>query len=411
MFLDGVRSVWALLLGVALLSLGNGLQGTLLGVRASIEHFGPAVTGVVMSAYSVGLLIGSFFTPRLISYVGHIRVFAAFASISSTAVLMFPVLVEPLSWFITRAAVGFCVSGLFIVAESWLNAVSNNRNRGQILSVYMIVSYSCIGLGQFLLNIASPSGFVLFVVVSALVSIAMVPMTLVRISAPDILRPRGVGIAELYRRSPLGVVCAFANGLGQGAFFSMGAVYGTLSGLTVAQVSILMALPPLAVILSQFPIGYISDRRDRRTVLTVLAFAAAALAIACFPAARVGADLLIVIFCLFGALALPLYSVALSHANDNLDPDQILGASGKLVLVYGVGAITGPLVAGQVMGTFGPQAFPGYLAAVYAGIGAFALYRMSRRAAPPPKSEFVLVNPRGEPLTRGSMAAQTQEGA
>ncbi|WP_342641919.1 MFS transporter [Rhodoligotrophos ferricapiens] len=410
MFLDGVRSVWALLFGVALLSLGNGLQGTLLGVRAALEHFGPGVTGLVMSAYSIGLLVGSGITPGLISYVGHIRVFAALASVASTAVLFFPILIDPISWFIIRALVGFCISGLFIVAESWLNSVSTNRDRGQILSIYMIISYSCMGLGQFFLNVASPSGFELFVVVSAMVSVALVPMTLVRVTAPDVTHPRGVSIREIYRRSPLGVVCAFTNGLGQSAFFTMGAVYGTLAGLSVAEVSILMALPPLGVVLSQFPIGLISDRHDRRTVLTILAFLSAALAFACYPATLISSDLLIAVFCLFGALALPLYSVALSHANDNLDADQILGASGKLVLIYGMGSVAGPLIVGQVMSYIGAQGFPIYLGIVYAGIGAYAIYRMSQRPAPPPKTEFVLVNPRVSPVgTAPAVAAARGE--
>jgi MFS family permease len=409
MFLVGVRSVWALLLGVALLSLGNGLQGTLLGVRASTEQFGTAVTGLIMSGYSVGLLIGSFITPRLISHVGHIRVFAAFASIASTAVLLFPVFVEPIWWFAVRILIGFCLSGLFIVAESWLNAVSSNKDRGQILSVYMVISYACLGLGQILLNVSSPSGFVLFLLVSGLVSTAMVPMTLVQVTTPTVTEARSISIAELYRRSPLAVICAFANGLGQSAFFYMGAVYGTISGLTVAQVSMLMALPPLGVILSQFPIGYVSDRTDRRKVLTVLAFVASALAIACYPASLTGAhDILIILFGLFGAIALPLYSLAIAHANDNLDADQILGASGKLLLIYGAGAILGPLLVGQAMSLMGASGFPAYLVIVYAGMGAFAIYRMSRRAPPLTKRDFVIVGP-VLPVKPGSLEATAEE--
>ncbi|WP_246105131.1 MFS transporter [Rhodoligotrophos appendicifer] len=410
MFLDGVRSVWALLVGVALLSLGNGLQGTLLGVRAAMEDFTPGVTGIIMAAYSVGLLIGSVITPKLVSYVGHIRVFSALASVASTAALAFPVFVDPYWWGIMRVILGFCLSGLFIVAESWLNAVSTNQDRGRLLSVYMIITYSCMGFGQFLLNAASPGGFVLFVLVSCTVSLAMVPMALVQLTAPDITRPRGVKIREIYSRSPLAVVCAFANGLGQSAFFTMGAVYGTLAGLTVAEVSILMALPPLGVILSQYPIGLFSDRHDRRSILTLLAFAAALLAIGCVPAAGLSKTLLITIFCLFGALALPLYSVALAHANDNLDADQILGASGKLVLIYGCGSVVGPVLVGGIMSALGAVGFPIYLAAVYALMGAFAIYRMSRRAAPPNRSDFVLVNPRMTPVLPAAVISETEYG-
>ena len=378
-----LRGAWTLLFGIALLALGNGLQGTLLGVRASLEEFGPVVTGVVMSAYSVGLLVGSFETPKLISQVGHIRVFAAFASVISTAALIFSVLVTPVTWLLLRFVSGICMSGLYIVAESWLNQASSNEDRGKLLSVYMTITFLFMGIGQLLMNVADPSGFILFILVSALVSIALVPISLARTEAPRAETPKPIGIAQIYRRSPLAVVACFGNGLAQSAFFSMGAVYCTLQGFSIAEISILMGLPLIGVVLSQYPMGILSDRFDRRTILTIFTFLSAGLALACLAAAKVSFIGLAAAIAVFGSISLPLYSLAIAHANDHMETDELLGAAGKLVLLFGVGASAGPFIAGAAMQQVGPQGFFLYLSATYVLIGVFAVYRMTQREAVP----------------------------
>ena len=362
----GLRGIWPLLAGIFLLALGNGLQGSLIGVRAALADFSTTTTGLIMSGYFAGVLVSAFVTPKVISQVGHIRVFAAYASVVSTAVLLIPVWVDPYWWFAMRVLAGFCTAGLSIVTESWLNARSTNQNRGQLLSVYMIIYYGAIGGGQLLLNIDDPSGFVRFIVVSAIVSLSLVPTSLLRIEAPAIEQPRAVALSQLYRASPLAVVATFANGLGQSAFFSMGAVYGIMQGLSLPLVSIMLALPPLGVIVSQYPVGALSDRYDRRLVLTVSTFATAALALVCIPAAAYSPTSLITLFTVFGAVSIPIYSLALAHANDHLDHDQMLGAAGKLVLIYAVGAIAGPSLVGGVMTRVGPQGFMIYMIAATA---------------------------------------------
>ena len=377
-----LRGVAPLLLAVALLGLGNGLQGALVGVRATAEAFQASSTGIIMSGFAAGLLLSSFVTPRVVGSVGHIRVFAAFASIISTAILFIPLWIEPAWWFAMRFIIGLGTAGLYIVCESWLNAASSNLNRGKLLSIYMIIMYGAMGGGPFLLNVADASGFSRFIVASALMSLALVPLSLTRGEAPAVERPRSVGVMEIYRGSPLAAVGTFVNGLGQGAFFSMGAVYAVMQGLTLAEVSLLLALPPLGVIISQYPIGLLSDRSDRRRLLTVLAFLAAAIAAVTIPLAGVSAPLLIALFAMFGAIALPIYALAIAHANDHLDTDQMVGASGKLVLLYGCGSIAGPLLVGFAMQRFGPPGFLLYMMAVYGGLGLFAVYRMARRAAP-----------------------------
>lgn len=403
-----LRGAWALLFGIALLALGNGLQGTLLGVRASLEEFGPVTTGIVMSAYSVGLLVGSFETPKLISRVGHIRVFAAFASVISTSALIFAVFVSPVSWVLLRLISGACTSGLYIVAESWLNQTSSNEDRGKLLSIYMTITFFCMGVGQLLLNAADPGGFVLFIFVSALVSISLVPISLSAMPAPEITNARPVGIRQLYRRSPLAVVACFGNGLAQSAFFTMGAVYATLQGFSFAEVSLLMGLPLIGVIASQYPIGMLSDRFDRRKVLTLFTFLSSFLAVMCIFAANSSFNALVVTMTVFGCLSLPLYSLAIAHANDHLEADQLLGAAGKLVLIFGIGASGGPLVAGAVMEGIGPRGFFIYLAATYLLIGVFALYRMTQRESLPleEQGDALMAVPPTSPVAVGAVVEQ-----
>ncbi len=391
--LSAVRSVWALLFGFALLMLGNGLQGSLLGLRASLEGFGIGVTGLVMSAYSLGVLFGAAVTPKLVLRVGHIRVFAALASLASASVLLHAVFLSASVWFFIRLVSGFCFSGLYVVAESWLNQASTNETRGKLLSIYMIISYAGTGFGQLLLNVADPAGFPLFILISVLVSLALVPISLTRTFAPQVETPQPISLKQLYHLSPMGFVGCLFSGLAQGAFFGMGAVYGKLSGFSIGQLSLLLSLPLLGLVLFQFPIGTLSDRFDRRIILSIAAFASAALAIVCVIVFDYSFFAIGLSFTVFGGFALPIYSLSLAHTNDSLNLDQMLEASSKLVFVFGLGSVFGPLTAGLAMDLYGPQAFFIYLAVVFAFIGCFGLYRMTQRVAVPveDRGEFVLV--------------------
>ena len=229
-----LRSTWALMLGIGLLMLGHGLQGTLLGLRANMEGFPSAVTGVVMSGYYIGLLIGSLRVPTLVARVGHVRVFGALLSLGSTTILFQALFVEPVAWFLMRLLTGYCFAGAFIVAESWLNGSATNETRGRLLSLYMVVQMGGMAAGQFLLNLADPRGFDLFILVSVLISIAAVPMLLTAVAAPTVTSPRDIGLLELYRLSPLGVVGIAGVGIANSGLFSMGPVYATQEGLSIA---------------------------------------------------------------------------------------------------------------------------------------------------------------------------------
>lgn len=372
-------SLWILLVCVGLLCIGHGLHGSLVAVVAQSSDFGPDVTGLVMSGYAAGLLISSFLTPRLVKSVGHVRAFAGLASIVSTAVLLMPLWVNAPFWLVMRFVSGLCTSGLFIVCESWLNAASSNQNRGKMLSMYMIVTYGALGAGQLLLNVTDTSGFARFIIVSALLSLSLVPLILLPAEAPSIEGARSVSVEEVWKASPLAVIGAFACGLAQSGFFAMGAVFGLTQGLALVYVSIMMALPPIGVIFSQYPIGWVSDRTDRRTVIMSLSAVSAAIAAVTTLTDGFNPQLFIGLVTIFGTLSLPLYSLVIAHANDHLVKEQVLGASAKLVLLYGLGSILGPLAVGQFMKLMGGTGFLVFNAAVYAGLAGFAFWRRIKR--------------------------------
>ena len=380
---QAVIGAWALLLGVGMLMLGNGLQGSLLGLRAVSEGFGTTITGLVMTGYFVGFLAGSTLTPRIVKNVGHVRVFSALASLASVAILIHVAAVEPLTWAAMRFLTGFAYAGLYIVAESWLNDRADNESRGQLLSVYMVVMFAGVALGQLLLNVADPNGFFLFLLTSVMISLAMVPIALTAGPTPAFETTEKISIRELYRLSPLGVTGATATGMAHGTLFALGAVYGDRLGLTVGEISLFMGIMVLGGIVAQWPIGRLSDRFDRRRVIIIVALLAAIFALLAAIFGRGDLALLLTFMFLLGCMTLPMYSLCIAHANDYLAPTQMVQAGATLVLVGGIGACFGPPISATLMGIFGPEVFFVFLSAVHAAIGLFAVYRMSQRASKP----------------------------
>ncbi len=381
--LTAVVASWPLLAGMAMLMVGNGLLVSLLGVRAANEGFANLITGLIMSSYFAGFFAGTWLTPRIIENVGHVRVFAALASIASVAALVHSLWIDPISWIAMRALAGFSFAGLYVVAESWLNAGSGNETRGRLLAIYMLTQYSGLAIGQLLLIAADPDGFVLFIIASIAVSVALVPILLSPRPAPHFETASPLGLRELIRISPLGAAATVVNGLTQGAFFSLGAVYATRIGMNVSGVAVFMAAVTLGGSLLQWPIGRFSDAIDRRQVIALVSFGAAAACVTAgvlAPSSFLG---LIVASAIFGGLALPVYSLSVAHTHDHLKPDQIVAASSGLVVLFGTGSILGPLLASGAMELSGPSGFFWYLTAVTGFLGVFTLYRMTVRDSVP----------------------------
>ncbi len=376
-----LHASWALLAGVFLLMLGNGMQGTVLGLRGGLEAFDSEVMGFVMAGYFAGFLGGARLAPQLVRRVGHVRVFAALGSLISAAFILFPALVDPLAWSLLRVLVGFCYSGVYVVAESWLNDAATNATRGRLLSAYLIVQMLGIIVAQALINAADPAGYGLFVIMSVAVSLSFLPILLSASPAPEFATIRKMPLRDLFAASPLGCVGTFLLGAVFGAQFGMGPVYGAEIGLGAQALSLFVALFYVGGLLCQYPIGWASDRSDRRHVIAAItALGAAAALLGAMSGSSVPA-LLAAAF-LVGGMSSPLYSLLIAHTNDFLEPDDMASASAGLIVLNGFGALITPVALGYLMGEFSPAAFFLFIAAMFAAITGYTLYRSTVRPAP-----------------------------
>ncbi|MCE8006571.1 MFS transporter [Aestuariivita sp.] len=377
-----LKSAWALLLGMGLLMIGNGMQGTLLGIRGEIEAFSTLEMSVIVSAYFVGFLGGSRMAPGMIRRVGHVRVFAALASLISAVMILYPTLVDPIVWTLGRVLIGFCFSAVYVTAESWLNNAADNNTRGQALSLYMIVQTTGIVVAQALLLTADPSGYVLFVIPSILVSIAITPILLSISPTPAFDSAKPMSLRQLFSYSPLGCVGMFLLGGIFSAQFGMSAVYGTQANLSIPQISTFVSTFFIGAIITQYPIGWISDRMDRRRLIVIVSVVGTAGAVV---GALFGGSfpLLLLAAFLMGGASNPLYSLLIAHTNDFLDYDDMAAASGGLVFINGLGAITGPLITGWAMEVVGPPGFFMFAGSLIAALAVYGVYRSTQRPSTP----------------------------
>ncbi|KIN66329.1 Major facilitator superfamily protein [Sulfitobacter noctilucicola] len=374
-----LSSAWALLVGMGLLMVGNGMQGTLLGIRGAIENFSTFEMSIVMSAYFVGFLGGSRLAPGMIRRVGHVRVFAALASLISAVMILYPTFPNLIVWTFGRVLIGFCFSAVYVVAESWLNNAADNSNRGQALSLYMIVQTLGIVISQALLLTADPSGFVLFVIPSILVSLAITPILLSISPTPAFDTTKPMSLRELVSFSPLGCVGMFLLGGVFSAQFGMASVYGAEAGLSVAQISIFVATFFVGSVVLQFPIGWISDRMNRRTLIAIVSGIGALGSILGMFMGHVYPILLVSAF-VVGGMSNPLYSLLIAHTNDFLEHEDMAAASGGMVFINGLGAILGPIITGWMMGTaLGPGGFYLFTAVLFISLTFYATYRSTQR--------------------------------
>ncbi|MFY0648103.1 MAG: MFS transporter [Sulfitobacter geojensis] len=375
-----LSSAWALLLGMGLLMVGNGMQGTLLGIRGALEGFSTFEMSIVMSCYFVGFLGGSRMAPGMIRRVGHVRVFAALASLISAVMILYPTFPNIVIWSLGRILIGFCFSAVYVTAESWLNNAADNSNRGQALSLYMIVQTLGIVIAQALLLTADPSGFILFVIPSVLVSIAVTPILLSISPTPAFDTTKPMSLRELVNFSPLGCVGMFLLGGVFSAQFGMASVYGAEAGLSVAQISMFVATFFVGSVVLQYPIGWISDRMNRRTLIAIVSVVGA---LGSFVGMFLGHIFPILLASAFvvGGMSNPLYSLLIAHTNDFLEHEDMAAASGGMVFINGLGAILGPVITGWMMGTaLGPGGFYLFTAVLFIALAFYATYRSTQRA-------------------------------
>tara|TARA_B100000676_G_scaffold73134_1_gene72873 strand:- start:2158 stop:3495 length:1338 start_codon:yes stop_codon:yes gene_type:complete len=394
-----LKNSWALFLGMGFIMMAYGFQGSLLGVRAVQEEFSLTSTGFMMSGYFVGYFIGAATIPNIISRVGHIRVFAAFASLASLVILIHSIIINPFVWFLLRVMTGISMVCIYTVAESWLNDRSSNKNRGSILSIYMVVLYGTMGIGMFLLNFSSPKNFQPFILVSVITSAALIPILLTKKKPPNFKKITGLSLKDLYNASPLGAVSSFFYGTIQSALFTLIAVYATSMNFTILEISIVTFLLAVSGSIAQFPIGKLSDIYDRRKVLVISSFGAALFAVISIIVSRqmylpdglaTSKTLFYFFFILFSFCSLPMFSLILAHTNDNISKEKFVAAGAGLQFIFGLGAMSGPFLCSLFMDFVGPNGFFVFLFFFHSIIGLFGIYRMSvRKTIENPDSQFV----------------------
>lgn len=405
-----LKNTWPLFLSIALLMLGNGLQNTLVGWRATYEGFTPSTTGWIMTGYYAGFLVGSLYTPILIRGVGYIRVFAALASLASTAVLIQVIYISPINWFFMRLLTGFCFAGTYVIAESWLNAGASNETRGQTLSFYMSISFGGLAGGQWLLNLAHPSGYILFALSSILLSLALVPILVKPTEVPNVSVEHRLSVLSLLKIAPAGVFSILFSAIAHGALFAMSSVFAVKVGMTVSQTALFISLFITFGALAQWPLGWLSDQIDRRLVILGASLCAALLSgfLISLPPDSV---YFLLAFTMLGAFSLPLYSIAVAHTNDRLDPEQMTGASSTIVLILGIGSLMGPILAGFLLTRYGAAGYLAHLgmAHVIIVIGmAFFIFKRDA-VAEEDQTQYQVILPQATTIAMEAVALEAEE--
>ena len=394
-----LKNSWALFLGMGFLMMAYGFQGSLLGVRAVQEEFSLTATGFMMSGYFVGYFIGAATIPGLISRVGHIRVFAAFASMASLVILVHAIFINPFIWFILRVVTGISMVCIYTVAESWLNDRSSNKNRGSVLSIYMVILYGAMGIGMFLLNFSSPKNFQPFILISVITSLALIPILLTKKKPPTFKKIKAMNLREVYNASPFGMVSSLFYGTIQSALFTLLAVYAASMNFTIFEISLVTFLLAISGAVSQFPIGKLSDLYDRRKVIVFSTFAASIFALITLIVSRqiylpgelaTSKTWFYIFLILFSFCSLPMFSLILAHTNDYIPKEKFVAAGAGLQFTFGLGAMSGPFLCSIFMNLVGSGGFFVFLFFFHGLIGLFGLYRMRVRATVEnPDSQFV----------------------
>ena len=396
-----IKNSWALFTGFGIIVVSHGFQSNLLGIRSVIENFNFIATGIMMSAYFVGFFIGATVVPRLVTKVGHIRVFAAFASMASLSSLVHVVFVDPYVWIFARFLTGFSMIGIFIIVESWLNDRANNKTRGKVLSLYMLVTYVGMALGNLLLNVSDPRYYEPFILISLLFSIALIPILLTKRKPPKFRKNSAIKIKELFKISPFGTVSMFCTGFIFAPIFSLLSVYAVTMKLGIFETSLLLVGVMLAGALFQWPIGSLSDKYDRRKIIIGSSLAAIIFSLSAIFVSGIGNSLpnlfiestvsfnyfsttmdktrLFIFIILLAGVTLPLFSLNLALVNDYIPKEKFVAAGSGLNILFGLGAMAGPIMCSILMHFLGPNGFFVHLLIFLFAIIVFGFYRLSQR--------------------------------
>jgi len=396
-----IKNSWALFIGYGVIMISHGFQGNLLGIRATLENFNFIATGTMMSGYFVGYFVGANMIPKLVSKVGHIRVFAAFASMASLSSLVHALFVDPIVWTLARFLTGFSMIGILIIVESWLNDRATNKTRGKVLSLYMFFTFFAFTIGNLLLNISSPNSYEPFILISLLFSVALVPILLTKRKPPTFKKTSSIKIKELLKISPFGSFSMFCTGFIFAAMFAMLAVYAVTMNLTVFEISILLVGTTLAGAIFQWPIGSLSDKYDRRIIIIgccvmssifgILSIMSSGIFFESLNAeemvrfnyfssdGNMNKTNLFIFIILLSGMTLPMFALNLALVNDYIPKEKFVAAGAGLNIIFGLGAMAGPLICSVLMSFLGPNGFFIHLLIFLLAITFFGIYRVNKR--------------------------------
>lgn len=373
----------ALLLGTLFLFLGNGLHGLLLPVRGAAEGYSNEVLGLLGTTWAAGFVLGCFVAPKLVMRVGHVRAFSTFVSLISVNALLTGIVVDANWWVALRVITGFCTAGTSMIIESWLNERATNESRGMIFSFYISITLIGVVGGQMLVGVFDPATTILFMICGIVYGFAVLPTLMSTAATPQPLRSIKLDLPLLYRNSPVSFIGILMIGIANGAYGTLGAVFGARTGLDASTIALLLSVTIFLGAVMQFPAGKLSDRIDRRYVLAALSALAAFAALGLVFLTPSDPLWIFIFVGIYGAAANALYPIAVAHANDFAKPDEFVKVSGGLLLLFGIGTIIGPTLGGPVMTAAGPYALFAVTAVSHLLISAYAIYRSRTRAAIP----------------------------
>ncbi|MBR9909621.1 MAG: MFS transporter [Gammaproteobacteria bacterium] len=386
-----IMPIGALLVGIALLLLGSGLLNTLLALKSELEGYSGATLGLIMSGYFIGFFVGTLLALPLIRRVGHVRAFACCAALVASSVLLHILLVDPLAWLLIRILTGIALVILYTVIESWLNGQTPADKRARVFAIYMTVNLGALALAQQLLRFDTSISHLLFVLAAILVCLSVVPVTWTRLQQPEVHNVERLKLRQLWQTAPVAMAGSLLSGLAMGAFWGLGAAYATRVGLAVNDVAMFISCGILGGAICQFPLGRYSDSRDRRRVLALVSLAAALLALAVLWLSA-STMLLFIAIAAYGGVAFAVYPLAVAHMVDHLQPQSMLAGGSALLLVHGIGAVLGPLLAGQFMQVLGANGLPLYWLVTQALLALFAFWSLRAGEAEDPAehgAEFI----------------------
>ena len=377
-----VWATWSLFAGLTLMLIGGGMFATLIGVRAELDGFRTLEIGAITAAYYAGFVVGSRLTLSALGQVGHIRVYAALASVLAASIIAAGLEAHPYVWMALRFVAGACFAGQYVVAESWLNELATNTNRGRLLAIYNVTTVVAYGIGQFWFTRLDPTAITGFAIAAILISLAIAPVALSEEATPPVVaQPERIGLRNLLYVAPTGALTCLLVGITHGSFIGLGAVYATRLGLSLSEIGLFVSIPTLGVLLMTIPISAASDDIDRRAVGALAALTAAAAATGLFfvePDTWLGLGCVIVI----GGTTYPLYSIAAAYTNDWLPHELLTPAAGQLVMLYGLGAMIGPLIGSGLMKGLGPDGFVWMAVACHVAIAVFLIARLLQYREP-----------------------------